>query len=66
MVGSQCDFFCRDVDSFGNKIIYVSCSPNSLAKGLRLLINFNIKDCSLYDMFPRTIHIETLCILERI
>lgn len=51
-----------------NKIIYVSCSPISLAKDLKQLTEngkYIIKFVQPYDMFPQTANVETLVILER-
>lgn len=48
-----------------NKIIYISCSPNSLAKDLRLLANFKISKIKLFNMFPNTSHVETFVVLKR-
>ncbi|MDD3282263.1 MAG: 23S rRNA (uracil(1939)-C(5))-methyltransferase RlmD, partial [Candidatus Cloacimonetes bacterium] len=49
-------------------VLYLSCSPMSLARDLKILMHDNsYKLCSLsgFDMFPNTWHIETLAILER-
>ena len=48
------------------KIIYVSCDPMTLARDLGTLTNeYKIIDLGGFDMFPRTSHIETVCILTR-
>ncbi|MDY0298415.1 MAG: 23S rRNA (uracil(1939)-C(5))-methyltransferase RlmD [Candidatus Cloacimonadaceae bacterium] len=49
-------------------VLYLSCSPMSLARDLKILMHDNsYKLCSLsgFDMFPNTWHIETLAVLER-
>ena len=49
-----------------DKIVYVSCDPITLVRDLNLLnVNYNIKEVSLFDMFPRTYHIESVVLLER-
>ncbi len=48
------------------KIIYISCFPISLARDIKILENdYSVKDITLFDMFPMTEHVETLCVLER-
>jgi len=51
-----------------NKIIYISCSPDTLSRDLKLLLENNlykIKFVQPYDMFPNTPHVETIVLLER-
>ena len=48
-----------------DKVIYVACSPNSLARDIRNMSNYRIKHISLYNMFPQTNHVETLVELVR-
>jgi 23S rRNA (uracil1939-C5)-methyltransferase len=45
-------------------IIYVSCNPNTLKRDIAKLTNYNLKDISACDMFPRTKHVECVCVLE--
>jgi len=48
-----------------NKIIYISCNPNSLFEDLKIINKFyKIKKLIPVDMFPHTAHIEIICILE--
>ena len=47
------------------KIIYVSCDPNTLVRDLKLLDNYNVKKVTLLDMFSYTYHLESVTILER-
>lgn len=46
------------------ELIYVSCDMLSLKRDLDKL-NYKIKSIELVDMFPRTYHVETICVLER-
>ena len=49
-------------------IIYVSCSPPSLARDLKSLENYgySLKKIVMLDMFPQTYHVETLVRLEKV
>ena len=48
------------------KIIYVSCSPATLARDLKYLISKGCKVESIqpFDMFPHTYHIENAAIIS--
>lgn len=48
------------------KIIYCSCSPQTLARDINILLegsSYKITYFQPYDMFPQTKQIETLCVL---
>ena len=48
------------------RVVYVSCNPTSLARDLKLLKEkFDIKKCSVVDMFCQTVGIETIVCLEK-
>ena len=51
--------------SKAKNIIYISCNPNTLKRDLGYLDKYQIVDISACDMFPRTKHIEMICVLER-
>jgi len=48
-------------------IIYVSCNPTTLARDLDLLLSkgYTVTDLQPVDMFPQTIHLETVVLLRR-
>lgn len=49
-----------------NKIIYISCNPNTLKENLiELSKTHEIKQYALFDQFPYTSHIETGVVLTR-
>lgn len=50
------------------KIVYVSCNPETLARDLRLLVKKGYKERKgvSVDMFPWTANVETVCLLTRI
>ena len=49
------------------EIVYVSCKPTSLARDLEIFQQegYQVERVKLMDMFPRTVHIETVCLLSR-
>ena len=48
------------------KIIYVSCNPETLVRDLKILkVKYNIKKLYLIDSFSYTKHIETITILNK-
>ncbi len=49
------------------EIVYVSCKPTSLARDLEIFQKegYRIERVKLMDMFPRTVHIETVVGLQR-
>ncbi len=48
------------------QIIYVSCDPLTLKRDIKLLINYEIKEIKLLDMFPYTYHVETVVLMSRV
>ncbi len=47
------------------KIVYISCDPATLARDLALLCtNYRIKVIQPFDMFPQTMHVETVVSLS--
>ncbi|MEI8344711.1 MAG: RsmD family RNA methyltransferase [Candidatus Omnitrophota bacterium] len=48
------------------RVLYLSCSPVTLARDLELLKSaYRLTAVKGYNFFPRTPHIECLCVLER-
>lgn len=49
-----------------NKIIYVSCDPQTLARDLKLLVNggYKLVSSQPIDMFPQTHHCESASLLQ--
>jgi 23S rRNA (uracil1939-C5)-methyltransferase len=49
------------------KIVYISCNPSTLSRDLHRLCNliYDIKKVRVIDMFPQTVHTETVVFLEQ-
>lgn len=48
-------------------IVYVSCNPKSLARDIGILSeDYELKKVQPVDMFPQTLHVETVVVLEKI
>ncbi|MDD6483415.1 MAG: 23S rRNA (uracil(1939)-C(5))-methyltransferase RlmD [Clostridiales bacterium] len=50
------------------RIVYISCDPSTLARDARLFAErgYRIKSAQGFDMFPQTMHVETVCLMSRI
>lgn len=49
------------IDSNVKNIVYVSCNPITLARDINILKDkYEVKDISLFDMFPNTKHVESV------
>ncbi|HQO08783.1 MAG TPA: hypothetical protein PLK90_01800 [Clostridiales bacterium] len=51
--------------SKAHTFIYLSCEPETQKRDIDLLTNYYIENITAYDMFPNTVHIESLAILKR-
>ena len=48
-----------------NKIIYISCNPNTLMRDLsKFKEDYNFDKIKLFDMFSYSEHVETVCLLK--
>jgi 23S rRNA (uracil1939-C5)-methyltransferase len=50
------------------RVLYVSCHPGSLARGLAVLVHehgFVLESAGVVDMFPHTAHVESMALLGR-
>ena len=54
-------------DMSPSRIVYVSCDSATLARDLKFLCNegYQIQRVRPCDMFPQTVHVETVCLLSR-
>ena len=51
------------------RIVYVSCDSATLARDLKYLLadgRYTLTDVQPVDMFPQTVHIETVCLLSKL
>ena len=48
-----------------DRVVYISCNPATLARDVALFteVGYSLGDAEAYDMFPRTSHVETVCLL---
>ena len=59
------------IDAIGEmqpkRVVYVSCDPATLARDVKLLgeKGYTLKKYKVYDLFPRTFHVETVCLMSR-
>ncbi len=55
------------IDLSPEKVVYVSCSPQSLARDIKLLESggYKLKKIQPVDQFPWTVHVETVILLQR-
>lgn len=56
------------IDFGAPEIIYVSCKPTSLARDLEIFQQegYKVEKVKLMDMFPRTVHVETVVLLSKL
>lgn len=64
-----CDTNCLDtmLKMKPERIVYVSCDSATLARDLKILCEggYELKKVRPVDMFPQTVHVETVCLLSR-
>ena len=65
--GSDEAFLSSVVKLAPKRVVYVSCNPETLARDLKYLTGhgYQAMECTPFDMFPFTKHVETVCLLSR-
>ncbi|MBE6017532.1 MAG: 23S rRNA (uracil(1939)-C(5))-methyltransferase RlmD [Lachnospiraceae bacterium] len=54
------------LDTEPEKIVYVSCDSATLARDIKILSQkYRLAEATPVDMFPHTVHVETVCCLYR-
>lgn len=50
-----------------SRVVYVSCDPATLARDLKYFeeYNYSVKEITPCDMFSRTAHVESVCLIEK-
>jgi 23S rRNA (uracil1939-C5)-methyltransferase len=57
---------CAIADVSPDRIVYVSCDSATLARDIKYLTGrgYEVKRIRCTDMFPQTVHVETVCLLS--
>lgn len=65
--GADIPFLSSVVSLAPEKVIYVSCNPETLARDIKYLVKngYKVKKIRPVDMFPHTDHVETVILLSR-
>ncbi|MDY0395647.1 23S rRNA (uracil(1939)-C(5))-methyltransferase RlmD [Virgibacillus halophilus] len=65
--GCEVDFLQAMIDMEPKRIVYVSCNPSTLARDLKILADggYATAEVQPVDMFPQSMHIESVARLER-
>ena len=66
--GASLEFLRCLVELAPEKVVYISCNPETLARDLSFLTRkgYRVRKIQPVDMFPHTEHIETVCLLLKI
>jgi 23S rRNA (uracil1939-C5)-methyltransferase len=63
-----CKLLSADLRPELKRIVYVSCSPGTLARDAGVLVHtqgFTLKAAGIVNMFPHTAHVESIALFER-
>ena len=55
------------IDFGVDRIVYISCKPTSLVRDLEILqeSGYKVEKVCGVDMFPQTVHVETICLMSK-
>ena len=64
--GSDEAFLSSVVRLAPNKVVYVSCGPETLVRDLKYLTKhgYRMKECTPFDLFPFTKHVESVVLMQ--
>jgi 23S rRNA (uracil1939-C5)-methyltransferase len=65
--GSTEEFLSSVVKLSPKKVVYVSCGPDTLARDVKFLTKhgYKVAECTPFDCFPMTGHLETVVLITR-
>ena len=65
--GISADVIQAIVEMAPERLVYVSCDPATLARDVKLLDErgYTLQKAEAVDLFPRTAHVETVCLLAK-
>jgi len=65
--GSTEEFLDAVITLNPNRVVYVSCNPETLARDLAYITQkgYQVQQIQPVDMFPHTAHVETVCLMSR-
>ncbi len=65
--GCSRKFLSSLVKASPERIVYISCNPETQVRDIRFLMKngYKIKKAAPFDMFPHTGHVETVCLMSR-
>ena len=51
-----------------DRIVYISCGPDTQARDIKVLVKggYKVMACQPFDLFPHTEHCETVCLLSKL
>ena len=66
--GSDEKFLSSLIKLKPDRVVYVSCGPDTLARDLKILTagGYAVRKIQPVDMFPHTEHVETVCLLSKL
>lgn len=55
------------IDFKPEQFLYISCSPKTMARDLKIFIEsgYEVKNAIMVDQFPRTAHVETIALIQK-
>ena len=66
--GSTPEFLQSLLQIKPKRIVYISCNPETQVRDVRVLQKggYKVEKCEGYDMFPHTVHIESVILLTKV